>query len=163
VSKSGYVFFSENYALKENTSFNEPFSVEVLLQTIPVAVVENTPAAKPEPTKTVILKNIFFDFGSANLHLSSESELKQLIALLNENPTVSIQINGHTDNVGSEANNLALSQSRAEAVMDYLIQKGISANRLTAKGFGESQPIDTNDTEAGRKRNRRTEFIVTKQ
>ena len=71
-----------------------------------------------------------------------------------------IQINGHTDNVGSPENNQMLSLNRATAVMNYLIEKGVENIRLTAKGFGESQPIDTNDTIEGRKNNRRTEFIV---
>ena len=73
---------------------------------------------------------------------------------------MNIQINGHTDNVGSDADNLKLSDDRAKAVQDYLIKNGIAVNRLRYKGYGESQPIDTNDTEDGRRNNRRTEFVL---
>ncbi|MFM7726035.1 MAG: OmpA family protein, partial [Flavobacteriales bacterium] len=72
-----------------------------------------------------------------------------------------IEIGDHTDNVGSDDTNLTLSNNRAQSVVDYLIRKGIDSGRLTAKGYGETQPIDTNDTDIGRAKNRRTEFKVT--
>ena len=75
-------------------------------------------------------------------------------------PTMRIEIRGHTDNVGNDAENQTLSQRRAKAVYDFLIQNGIEATRLTYKGFGKTQPIDTNDTEQGRANNRRTEFVI---
>jgi outer membrane protein OmpA-like peptidoglycan-associated protein len=104
----------------------------------------------------------FFGSGSAKLKSSSKTELDKLIVLLTENPTMKIQINGHTDNVGNPGVNQLLSLNRATAVMNYLIENSIETNRLTAKGFGESEPIDTNNTEIGRKSNRRTEFLVLK-
>ena len=83
--------------------------------------------------------------------------------MLNENPTLKIQIGGHTDNVGKPADNLTLSNNRAKAVVSYLVSKNISAQRLLAKGFGETQPIDDNKTEEGRAKNRRTEMKVISQ
>jgi len=80
--------------------------------------------------------------------------------LLEDNPLLRIQLNGHTDNVGSDTDNLSLSDARARAVYNYLVDNGIEASRLSSKGFGETTPIDTNDTPEGRHRNRRTEFVV---
>ena len=80
---------------------------------------------------------------------------------MKDNPSVTIRINGYTDNVGNGADNLKLSEDRAKAVVNYLISQGINAKRLTSQGFGESQPVADNSTEEGRALNRRTEFIVT--
>jgi outer membrane protein OmpA-like peptidoglycan-associated protein len=85
------------------------------------------------------------------------------LQLLTENPTLKVQINGYTDNVGKPADNLKLSASRAKSVVDYLVSKGIHINRLTFKGFGETKPIAENTTEAGRAQNRRTEFVIIGQ
>jgi outer membrane protein OmpA-like peptidoglycan-associated protein len=126
------------------------------LQPIDVAIANTN----ENETKTVILKNVFFESGVADLKSISKSELDKLVILLNENPTMKIQINGHTDNVGNPETNQNLSLNRATSVMNYVIKNGIEAIRLTAKGFGESQPIDTNETAEGRKNNRRTEFLV---
>ena len=102
----------------------------------------------------------FFDVNKFDLKPESEAELDKLVQLLNDNPTLKIQIGGHTDNIGKPADNLALSNNRAKAVVNYLVAKNISAQRLTAKGFGETQPVDDNKTEEGRARNRRTELKV---
>lgn len=107
-----------------------------------------------------MLRNVFFETGSAALRPESTTELLQLKDLLDKNPTLKIRIQGHTDNVGSDAANLQLSESRARAVQDFLIQKGVSSGRLSSKGFGEAQPIASNDTPDGRQQNRRTEFVV---
>jgi outer membrane protein OmpA-like peptidoglycan-associated protein len=82
------------------------------------------------------------------------------VALLRETPALRIQVSGHTDDVGDDASNQTLSENRAKAVHDYLVQNGITADRLRFKGFGETKPIETNDTPEGRARNRRTEFVV---
>lgn len=166
VSRKGYLFYSENFALKEATSFDEPFEALVELQPITAEMVnnndtsDNNSSTVKEKAKAVILKNVFFETGSATLKNTSKVELDKLVILLQDNPTMKIQINGHTDNTGSPENNQTLSLSRATSVMNYLIEKGIENNRLKAKGFGESQPINTNDTPEGRRNNRRTEFIV---
>ena len=87
-------------------------------------------------------------------------ELTRLKNLLDTNPNLKIQINGHTDNVGSEENNLTLSENRAKTVYNFLIKNQIESERLSFKGFGENNPIDSNHSEKGRKNNRRTEFQV---
>ena len=156
VNKELYFFHSENFELLETSSLQAPYLLKIKLQPIPEEVTSET-VVKTEP---IILKNVFFESGSAELKTTSLTELNYLKELLENNSNLTIQINGHTDNVGSESDNLALSQNRAKAVQDHLIQAGITPARLGYKGFGESQPIDTNDTEAGRKNNRRTEFII---
>jgi outer membrane protein OmpA-like peptidoglycan-associated protein len=87
-------------------------------------------------------------------------EINKLLQLLTENPTLKVQVNGYTDNVGKPADNLKLSANRAKAVVDFLVSKGINISRLAFKGFGETKPIADNKTEAGRALNRRTEFVV---
>ena len=162
VSRKGYLFSSENFALTEATSFEEPFEAIVELQPITEEMANNSTNTNPskEKSKAVVLKNVFFETGAATLKNTSKAELDKLIILLNENPTMKIQINGHTDNVGSPESNQTLSLNRATSVMNYLIEKGVENTRLKAKGFGEKQPIDTNDTAEGKRNNRRTEFIV---
>ena len=116
-------------------------------------------AATSEPETTsppVVLRNVLFETGSAELKPESLFELNQLLQLLENNNTLKIQINGHTDNIGSDENNLSLSTNRAKAVKDFLIKNGIAANRLSHKGYGETKPIDSNDTDWGRQNNRRT-------
>lgn len=106
------------------------------------------------------LKNVFYNTGSASLGDLSKYELDKLTALLNQNPSINAELRGHTDNVGDPASNMTLSEARANNVMQYLLNKGISASRLTAKGFGDTTPIDTNDTPEGRLQNRRTELRI---
>ncbi|MBR5777308.1 MAG: OmpA family protein [Bacteroidales bacterium] len=109
---------------------------------------------------TFVLKNIFFEFDKSNILQQSYKELQQLIELLTENPNMKIEIGGHTDDKGTIEYNQRLSENRANAVVKYLINKGISEKRLKYKGYGELHPIDTNETEAGRFNNRRVEFKI---
>jgi outer membrane protein OmpA-like peptidoglycan-associated protein len=111
---------------------------------------------------TVRLKNIYFDFDKTTLKSESYTELNRVVDFLKKNSKIEIQIEGHTDNKGSDEYNTNLSQGRSQSVVDYLIQQGIDGNRLKAKGFGESKPIESNDTEEGRANNRRVEFTVVK-
>ena len=106
------------------------------------------------------MKNIFFNTDKFELKSESDAELEKLVSLLNKNPKMKIEINGHTDNVGADTYNQVLSENRSKAVYEYLINKGIAKERLSYKGYGKTQPIDTNDTEEGRANNRRTEFKV---
>lgn len=112
---------------------------------------------------TVRLNNIFFDFDKTTLKSESYVELDKVVDFLKNNATVEIEIAGHTDSKGSDDYNLNLSQGRAQAVVDYLISQGIDDYRLIAKGYGESVPLETNDTDEGRAINRRVEFTVLKK
>jgi outer membrane protein OmpA-like peptidoglycan-associated protein len=147
VSKTGYLFYSDHFGLKGESSEARPFIRDIPLQEISVG-------------ETVVLKNIFFDTDKYELKPESRSELEKLINLLQTNGKIRIEISGHTDNAGTEAYNLMLSKNRAKAVYDYLTEHGISAGRLSYAGYGLTKPIDTNDTEQGRANNRRTEFRV---
>ena len=112
---------------------------------------------------TVRLKNIYFDFNKTTLKSESFLELNKVVNFLEQNPTVEIEIAGHTDSKGTDEYNVNLSQGRSQAVVDYLASQGIDRVRLTAHGYGEGKPIDTNDTEEGRANNRRVEFTVLKK
>ena len=151
VSKPGYTFYSANFTM-DTVTRTEPFDMTISLQKI---TGNNVPGNKP-----VVLNNIFFNTGSASLRQESEYELNKLLAMLVENPSIKIQINGHTDDVGNEADNLKLSTDRAKAVYDFLKAKGIDAARLSYKGFGEKMPLVENKDEKSRQTNRRTEFEI---
>jgi OOP family OmpA-OmpF porin len=112
---------------------------------------------------TIRLKNIYFDFNKTTLKSESFVELNKVVNFLDQNPTVEIEMAGHTDSKGTDEYNINLSQGRSQAVVDYLVTQGIEAGRLVPKGYGEGKPIDTNDTEEGRANNRRVEFTVLKK
>jgi outer membrane protein OmpA-like peptidoglycan-associated protein len=107
-----------------------------------------------------VLRNIFFDSDKYELLPDSKAELNRLIDFMNKNPNLKIEIGGHTDNEGSDAHNLALSQNRAKAVFEFLIAAGIKTEKLSYKGYGETMPLNNNDTPEARAWNRRTEFKV---
>jgi outer membrane protein OmpA-like peptidoglycan-associated protein len=112
--------------------------------------------------KSLVLKNVLFETGKAVLLPQSYPELDLLAEHLKDNPALKVEISGHTDNVGNETVNEKLSELRAKAVCDYLIAKSIDPGRMTHKGLGSSMPISPNDTEEGRKQNRRVEFKFLK-
>jgi outer membrane protein OmpA-like peptidoglycan-associated protein len=147
VRKEGYLFHSENFDLPAGAAFAE--------------VVKNIPLKKLDVGAKVVLNNIFFDFNKATLRKESTNELERLVQLMTtEYPNLRIEISGHTDNVGKADYNKDLSQRRAKAVVDYLTGKGVAASRLTSAGYGDTQPVAPNTTDAGRQLNRRTEFKV---
>ncbi|MHA4895171.1 OmpA family protein [Pedobacter sp. PWIIR3] len=148
VGADGYLFYSENYNLTATTTA-KPFDLNIEL-------------LKLKAGGDVVLKNIFFNINEFALLPESITELKQLLGLLKSNPKLSIEIQGHTDNVGNDALNEKLSLNRAKAVYDYLITNKINAERLTYKGFGKQKPIADNQSEEGRGKNRRTSFVITK-
>lgn len=115
-----------------------------------------------EEGQTIRLNNIFFDFNKADLKKESFQELDRIIKLLQSHKTLVIEVSGHTDNVGDDAYNQKLSQQRADAVKNYLLQKGIEATRLGSKGYGETKPLVGNTTDKERSTNRRVEFTVVK-
>ncbi len=107
-----------------------------------------------------ILKTILFDTDKAHIKSRLHSDLNAVVTVLGENPALKVEINGHTDNVGSAAYNIKLSEKRAKAVMEYLVSKGIDSKRLSTKGFGLTMPIADNDTPEGRAKNRRIELTL---
>jgi len=142
----GYLFYSETYDVAEGNP-KEPVTLDVPLSTLSAG-------------STIALRNIFFNTASYELLPTSNAELDKLVNLLKGSPNLRIELGGHTDNVGADAANLTLSDQRAQAVRDYVIAKGVDGARITAKGYGETKPIATNETEAGRAQNRRTEVTV---
>jgi outer membrane protein OmpA-like peptidoglycan-associated protein len=122
-----------------------------------------------EPARIFVLKNVEYDFDKASLRKESFETLDMLVEVMKLKDKMEIEIAGHTDNLGTAEYNLKLSQDRAESVRRYLISKGVNGNRITAKGYGFSQPVapnahpDGTDNPEGRQQNRRTEIRVTKQ
>ncbi|WP_420458387.1 OmpA family protein [Neolewinella sp.] len=154
VEKSGYLFYSNHFSLTDTFSVTQPFKLEIRLQ--PVEELAEAPEA--EADGAIVLRNVFFETGSDELVGLSTEELDRLATLLRDQPDVSVEIAGHTDDVGSETANQALSERRARRVKAYLESQGIAAVRITAVGYGESRPVAPNTTEEGRAGNRRTTF-----
>jgi outer membrane protein OmpA-like peptidoglycan-associated protein len=144
--KEGYLFFSLNFDVPETAD------KQVIDQEIPLQ--------KVQKNKAIVLKNIFFDTGKSTLRPESDLEIGKLEQILKENPTMVVEVSGHTDNVGSAASNQKLSADRAQAVVASLIARGIDASRMISAGYGMDRPIADNKTEEGRQLNRRTEFKI---
>ncbi len=152
VKKDGYLFHSENFDIPASEDFQE-VRKDIGLKRIKVG------------TK-IVLRNIFFDYGKATLRDASVAELNRLIKLLNDVPTLKIEISGHTDSKGSAEFNKTLSANRAKAVVKFIVDKGVSSDRLKAMGYGEERPMapnqnaDGSDNPGGRQLNRRVEFEI---
>jgi outer membrane protein OmpA-like peptidoglycan-associated protein len=147
IKKEGYAFSSLYYSKNDST--------------ITTHTKANVDLKKIEVGQTYQLNNILYKTNSSVLDSSSMLVLQDFAQFLRERPKVNIAIHGHTDTEGNATANLNLSMQRAKTVYDFLINVGIQANRLTYKGFGQSQPKANNDTEQGRMLNRRTEFLIT--
>jgi outer membrane protein OmpA-like peptidoglycan-associated protein/tetratricopeptide (TPR) repeat protein len=147
VSRKGYLFYSQRVEMPA-----------IKADTIPVIDIALQPL---EPGASITLNNVLFESKSYNLLPESSSELDRVLQLLKENPALKIEVEGHTDNVGTETDNQKLSQARARAVLYYLSLKGIGLERMSSKGYGSTKPVADNKTEAGRSLNRRTELKVT--
>jgi outer membrane protein OmpA-like peptidoglycan-associated protein len=106
------------------------------------------------------LGDVMFTSGRADLKAGTVTNLNRLVGFLNQNPGRKVEVEGHTDNVGSEDANLGLSQRRADSVKSFLVQQGIDAGRVVSSGKGEHQPVSDNESEGGRQRNRRVEVII---
>ncbi len=146
VSSEGYMFHSENFNIPSATKYQE--------------IEKNIRLLSMDPGSKVVLNNVFFDTGKANLRPESYGELNRLADVFKLYPKLVIEISGHTDNVGSKAANNKLSLNRAKAVVEYLISVGVEKSHLVAKGYGPSQPRDTNKTAEGRQNNRRVEAKI---
>lgn len=149
VTHPGYLFYSDNFALRGIYHIDKPFLKDVPLKPL-------------EAGESIILKNIFYETDSYALKVESKYELDKIVVFLQNNPSINIEISGHTDNTGTPVYNQTLSENRAKSVVQYLTENGIAMERLTYKGYGLSQPIDTNETEEGRANNRRTELKIVK-
>ena len=147
VSKEGYLFYSDNFTLKGVHEVDEPYKKDVPLDPV-------------KEGQRIVLRNVFYATDSFNLKSESRVELNKLYQFLVNNSGLKIEISGHTDNVGYEEYNMELSEKRARSVYDYLVEKGIDPERLSYKGYGESEPVATNETEEGRAQNRRTEIKI---
>lgn len=146
-SKKGYLFYSDHFDLSDGSAYASGKTLEVPMQKIAGG-------------QKIVLNNVFFDTDKFNLKDESRAELNKLTDFMTQNPTVSLEIGGHTDNQGSAAHNQQLSENRANAVLRFLVDQGITSDRLSAKGYGQDEPIATNDTAEGRALNRRTEVKV---
>ena len=145
--RQGYLFNSINFNLPKFAEYQE-IDTHVIM-------------APAEVGSKAVLKNIFFDVGKSELKTQSLAELEKILDLLKKNQQLKVQINGHTDNTGNATMNKNLSLKRASSVVEYLISKGVDANRVAAKGFGSERPIVSNDDEeGGREINRRTEIEI---
>ncbi len=146
VKAKNYLFHSENFDIPTGSSDN---LVSKIIELKNIAI-----------GSKITLRNVFFDIGKSTLRAESNGELDRVVKLLKDVPNLKIEISGHTDNTGSANLNETLSQQRAESVVTYLKNKGITPNRLTAKGYGSSKPVASNSTEDGKQQNRRTEFEI---
>ena len=146
ITANGYFFHSENINIPESSPYFE-LSNNISLSRIGVG-------------KSIVLNFVFFDSDKAVLKKESIIELERVLDLMRTNPKLSIEIAGHTDNVGSETYNKRLSNERAKSVVNWLMEHSIDKSRMVSKGYGFAKPIETNSTEEGRAKNRRTEFTV---
>jgi outer membrane protein OmpA-like peptidoglycan-associated protein/tetratricopeptide (TPR) repeat protein len=139
-----YFFFSDNFVIKDTSTH---MTKDVQLQPMGIGA-------------KIVLNNVFFDTGKSNLKPESYTELNRLIAILTQYPKLVVEISGHTDNVGSDANNQKLSQKRAQAVVDYIVSQGVNLAQIKAMGYGKTQPRADNKTKQGRQLNRRVEAKI---
>ncbi|HVD99462.1 MAG TPA: OmpA family protein [Cytophagaceae bacterium] len=149
VEAKGYLFYSKNIDIPKLDHYVE-YNDEICLN-------------KLKKGTTIVLRNVFFDVDKATLRKESEDELERLQKILEQNPEIKVEIDGHTDSDGSDEHNLKLSDARAKAVVDYLITKGINKDMLKWKGYGETQPQVPNDSPENKQLNRRTEIKILEE
>ncbi len=149
--KEGYMGASATLDFTDITTFTE-YKHDIILYPFDKLIKEKI---------TLKMNNIFFDFDKATLRPESYHELNRWVDVFKKNPELKAEIHGHTCWIGTEAYNQSLSERRATAVVNYLVEQGVAASRLTRKGFGETSPIASNETQAGREQNRRVEVLFT--
>ncbi len=150
----GHISENQSLDLTNDTKDGAVETQDIRLAPIEVAAIE--------PSATIALNNIFFDFNKSILKADSYPELNRIVTLMNERPGMTVEIAGHADATGPDAYNLMLSEWRAKQVTKYLTGKGIDGSRISTVFFGESKPIESNDTKEGRRKNRRVEFKIIK-
>ncbi len=147
VSCKGYLFYSNTFDLKNAREVYDPYLLEIAL--LPV-----------KPGAEMNLYNIYFETDSFNILPESIPELNKLVSFLSENPSLNVEIQGHTDNSGNADKNMILSDKRAQSVTEFLIENSIESSRLEWKGYGETNPVSENETSEGRRLNRRTTIKI---
>jgi len=150
VNKPSYLFHSENFSFDQVYERTRPYFMDIGLKPIQVG-------------EKITLRNVFYKTDSFALDSRSVVELDKVVNLLEINPSLVIEIGGHTDNTGSAEHNFALSEKRAESVVNYLLLKGINKSRISFKGYGMDQPVASNESEEGKAKNRRTELEILKK
>jgi outer membrane protein OmpA-like peptidoglycan-associated protein len=147
IKAPGYVFHSARYTIPANVAYDKlghDFQLQKLAE-----------------GEKFVANNIFFDYNTATLSPESRPELDRIVEMMTDHPQLKLEVDGHTDNIGSATYNDQLSLARAESVRDYLVAVGgIAVERIKTQGFGYHKPIASNSTEAGRKQNRRSEFTI---
>ena len=143
VSEKGFMFYSKSISFDKSNSISNPFEFNIDLEPIEIG-------------SEIDLYNIYYETNSYAILPTSESELNRLVLFLNNNSKLKVEIQGHTDSSGNAEDNMQLSKSRANSVVDYLVEKGIDSSRLKHNGYGDTVPVAGNDTEEGRQLNRRT-------
>lgn len=145
VRATGYLFYSENLRLQQATQLERSIRLQPVKQ-----------------GGAIVLNNIFYKADSYELSPESKAELQQLVTVMQENPSMAVEISGHTDNTGTRIRNESLSHQRAKSVVDYLAEAGVNRQRLRYQGYADTRPVASNKTEEGRQRNRRTELKVVR-
>ncbi len=153
---------SYKVALTKPAYFFSLYEFELKVENGETPLKKDMELEKLEVGKSIVLKNIFYDVAKATLRPESKTELMRLKQIMDENPTLVIELSGHTDNDGDDAYNLNLSQERAKSVVSFLVNEKIPVERMVAKGYGETKPVVLNDSPANKQKNRRTEVMVLK-
>jgi OmpA-OmpF porin, OOP family len=158
--------YDKNYSIRATAdkffSVSENLQLDSLIKAGYKEIHKDLYLAPIEIGLVVRLNNVFFDFDKWDLRPESYVELDRVVKLLNENPAIVIEMSAHTDSYGTDEYNLKLSDNRARSVMEYILSKGIAPERITSKGYGETVPVATNETDEGRQMNRRVEFKIMK-
>jgi outer membrane protein OmpA-like peptidoglycan-associated protein len=149
VSKEGYLFYSNAFDLRDARQVYNPYELSIELEPVQAGAEMN-------------LYNIYFETDSFRILAESEPELQKLVDFLGDNRGLSVEVQGHTDDTGGEERNKELSEKRAGSVVDYLVEQGINKDRLQWAGYGESRPVAGNESEEGRRKNRRTTIKILK-
>lgn len=158
--------YNKNYSIRASVdhffAISENLNLDSLTKAGYKEIHKDLYLAPIEVGQIVRLNNVFFDFDKWDLRPESFVELDRVVNLMNEHPTMVIVMSAHTDSYGTDEYNFVLSDKRAKSVMDYILSKGISPDRISSKGYGESKPVATNETDEGRQLNRRVEFMIMK-
>jgi len=158
--------FDKNYSIRASAdkffAISENLNLDSLEQEGFTKIHKDLYLVPIEVGEVVRLNNVFFDFDKWDLRPESFVELDRVVKLMQDNPTLEIEMSAHTDSYGSDDYNFKLSDNRAKSAMDYILSKGISPTRITAHGYGETKPVATNETDEGRQINRRVEFQILK-